>query len=169
MTDESMETGGRVAEQPGVKLGQIRTSQPKNKRRSRVGRGHAAGQGKTCGRGTKGQKARTTVRRGFEGGQNPLQRRLPQRRGVSQRALNIGMFRKNYVEVNVGRLDSVCESGSAVSAETLLEAGLIKTAGDGLRVLGGGELTKPLHVRARHFSKSARAKIEAAGGSAELI
>lgn len=169
MSDETTKTTEEAPKQSAVKVGRIPASQPKNKKRTRVGRGHAAGQGKTCGRGIKGQKARTSVRRGFEGGQNPLQRRLPQRRGVSQRALNIGMFRKNYAEVNVGRLEETCETGAVVTIGSLIDAGVVKSAGDGLRILGVGELTKPLTVRARHFTKSAKAKIEAAGGSAELI
>lgn len=169
MSDETIKTTEEAPKQSAVKVGQIPASQPKNRKRNRVGRGHAAGQGKTCGRGIKGQRARTSVRRGFEGGQNPLQRRLPQRRGVSQRALNIGVFRKSYAEVNVGRLEATCKTGAVVTIESLIDAGVVKSAGDGLRVLGVGELTKPLTVRARHFTKSAKAKIEAAGGSAELI
>lgn len=167
--DTTKNSGEGAQERPKVRLGSLPGSQPRNKKRNRVGRGHAAGQGKTCGRGMKGQKARGTVRRGFEGGQNPLQRRLPQRRGVSQRALNIGMFRKEYAEINVGRLEELCESGAEVSAEALVQAGVIKEARDGLRVLGEGDLSKALTVKASHFTKTAKAKIEAAGGSAELI
>jgi len=152
-----------------VKLGAIRGSQPHNRRKSRVGRGHAAGQGKTCGRGMKGQRARTSIRRGFEGGQTPLQRRLPRRRGVSQRALNIGMFRRDFAEINVGRLEELAGADVVITPEYLTSIGVVRKLGDGLRVLGDGELTKAVAVRAHHFTKSAKAKIEAAGGSAELI
>lgn len=152
-----------------TKLGAIPASQPKNKRKSRVGRGHAAGQGKTCGRGMKGQRARTSVRRGFEGGQTPLQRRLPRRRGVSQRALNIGMFRREFAEINVGKLEELGGPDIVITPEYLVSLGVVRKLGDGLRVLGNGELTKAVTVRAHHFTNSAKAKIEAAGGSAELI
>ncbi len=154
---------------PSLKLGEIKASQPKNRRKMRVGRGHGSGKGKTSGRGMKGQNARTQVRRGFEGGQTPLQRRLPQRRGVSQRALNIGMFRREWAEVNVGTLDKLCPSGAEVTVESLIALGAVRKAGEGLRVLGDGELSKPLVIKAKHFTQSAKAKSEAAGGSAELI
>jgi large subunit ribosomal protein L15 len=135
----------------------------------RVGRGHGSGKGKTAGRGTKGQKSREQVRRGFEGGQTPLQRRLPRKRGVSQRALNIGMFRRKYAEINVGRLATLFEADQEVTPEVLAERGVVKVLGDGLRVLGDGEVDKALRVRAHHFTRTAKAKLEAAGGSVELI
>lgn len=150
-------------------VGSVPASQPGNKKRKRAGRGIAGVRGKTCGRGMKGQKARNTVRRGFEGGQTPLQRRLPRRRGVSQRALNIGMFRKEYAEINVGRLQDLCEDGTTITPQWLLERGVVRDLRSGLRVLGDGDLTRRLTVRAHHFTKAAKAKIEAAGGTAELI
>ena len=154
---------------PSLRVGSVPASQPKNAKRMRIGRGHGSGKGKTSGRGMKGQKARSKVRRGFEGGQTPLQRRLPQMRGKSQRALNTGMFRKSYAELNVGRLNDLFEDGAEVTPEVLCEMGAVKQLGDGLRVLGNGEITKSLKVRASHFSGTAKSKIEAAGGSVELI
>jgi large subunit ribosomal protein L15 len=152
-----------------ARVGNVPAGQPLNRPKNRVGRGHAAGQGKTCGRGIKGQKARNKVRRGFEGGQTPLQRRLPQARGSSQRALNIGMFEREFAVINVGRLDQLFGAGDEVSPEVLLQMRIVKVLGDGLRILGDGELTKALTVKANHVSKTAREKIEKAGGSVELI
>ena len=154
---------------PHLTLGNLPASQPHNRRKMRVGRGHGSGKGKTAGRGTKGQKSRTQIRRGFEGGQTPLQRRLPRKRGVSQRALNIGMFRKDYAEMNVGRLAVLFQADQEVTPEVLVARGAVEDIGDGLRVLGNGEIDKPLKVRAHHFTRTAKAKIEAAGGSVELI
>lgn len=134
--------------------------------RKRVGRGISAGQGKTCGRGQKGQKAREGVPRGFEGGRTALHHRLPQLRGISKKAMNIGIFRKEWAEVNVGWLDSLPE-GTEVSPEFLLAEGFIKKLKDGVKILGQGELSKPLTVRANAFSASARQKIEAVGGKVE--
>jgi large subunit ribosomal protein L15 len=128
-----------------------------------------SGLGKTSGRGMKGQKARTNVRPGFEGGQTPLYRRLRKRRGLSKSARNIGIFRRSYAEVNVGRLEEAFDAGAEVTPETLRERGVISKLNDGLRVLGDGELHKALTVRAHHFTAAARAKIEAAGGTAEVI
>lgn len=150
-------------------IGDLRPAPGAKKRRKRVGRGMGSGFGKTSGRGMKGQKARGSVRPGFEGGQTPLYRRLRKRRGVSQAARNIGIFRRTYAEVNVGRLDERFDSGTVVTPELLLQQRLLRKLGDGLRILGDGELTKPLTVRAHHFSAAARAKIEAAGGTAEVI
>ena len=150
-------------------IGDLRPAPGAKKRRKRVGRGTGSGLGKTSGRGMKGQKARGSVRPGFEGGQTPLYRRLRKRRGVSQAARNIGIFRRTYAEVNVGRLDERFDSGTVVTPELLLQQRLLRKLGDGLRILGEGELTKPLTVRAHHFSAAARAKIEAAGGTAEVI
>ncbi len=139
------------------------------KKRTRVGRGIAAGKGKTCGRGMKGQKARSKVRRGFEGGQMPLQRRLPLRRGTSKRAMNIGLFRKEFAVVNVGALDAAFEAGEEITLQKLLETRAVRKPLNGLKVLGDGPVTKKLHVRASAFSASARRKIEAAGGLAEVV
>jgi large subunit ribosomal protein L15 len=145
------------------------TSNPKNlKSRKRVGRGHSAGQGKTAGRGMKGQKARTNVRPGFEGGQNPLFMRLPMARGLSNKSHNIGIFRKHIAIINVGQLERF-EADTEVTPELLVASRMVKKLGDGLKVLGEGTLTRALKVQAHAFSESARAKIEAAGGVAEVI
>lgn len=138
------------------------------KRAKRFGRGMASGHGKTCGRGQKGQKARGSPARGFEGGQNPLHHRLPQLRGKSKKAMNIGIFRKEFATVSVGRLNSVAE-GTIVTPEFLLSEGIIKKLKDGLKILGDGQLDKPLSVRAHAFSASAREKVLEAGGEAEAI
>jgi len=128
-----------------------------------------SGLGKTSGRGMKGQKARTNVRPGFEGGQTPLYRRLRKRRGISQAARNTGIFERSYAEINVGRLEELFDSGAEVTPEVLLERGIVRKVRDGLRVLGDGAVNKALKVRAHHFTAAAKAKIEAAGGSAEVI
>lgn len=138
------------------------------KSRKRVGRGHGSGNGKTAGRGQKGQKARTSVARGFQGGQNPLYMRLPHLRGISNKSHNIGIFRKSLAAVNVSALVRF-EAGTVVTPELLVAEGVVKKLGDGLKVLGGGELDRALTVRANAFSVSARDKIEKAGGTAEVI
>jgi large subunit ribosomal protein L15 len=128
----------------------------------RIGRGMGSGRGKTAGRGQKGQLSVSGFgrMRGFEGGQMPLHRRLP-KRGFTN------IFKKEFAIVNVGRLAQL--EGDAFSPERLLQLGVIKSLGDGLKILGSGELARPIQVRAHLFSKSAREKIEAAGGSAEPI
>ena len=150
-------------------LGDLRPAQGAKKRRKRVGRGMGSGHGKTSTRGMKGQKARYSVRPGFEGGQTPLYRRLRKRRGVGKSARNLGIFRRNYAEVNVGRLDNRFDAGTVVTPELLQQQGIVRGTIDGLRVLGQGQLVKALTIRAHHFSASARAKIESAGGTAEVI
>ena len=128
----------------------------------RRGRGHGSGNGKTAGKGHKGQKARSgSPRPGFEGGQMPLYRRIP-KRGFT----NINT--KDIVGINVTALERF-ENDTVVTVETLLEAGVIKNARDGVKILGDGELTKKLTVQANAFSKGAIAKIEALGGKAEVI
>ena len=128
----------------------------------RRGRGHASGNGKTAGKGHKGQKARSGAPRpGFEGGQMPLYRRLP-KRGFT----NINS--KEIVGINVSTLERF-ENDSVVSVETLLETGVIKNPQDGVKILGNGELTKKLVVKANAFSEGAKAKIEAVGGTCEVI
>jgi large subunit ribosomal protein L15 len=129
----------------------------------RIGRGHGSGQGKTAGKGHKGQKARAGrgMQWGFEGGQWPLQRRLPTRGFVNN-------FATRYTAVNVAALN-VFEDGATVDTEALKKAGLVKKIGDGIKVLGNGTLEKKLTVKAAAFSESAKAKIEAAGGKAEVI
>ena len=129
----------------------------------RKGRGHASGNGKQAGRGHKGQKARTGggVRPGFEGGQMPLYRRLP-KRGFTN------IFAKQYVEVNVSAFDAF-EENTEVNAALLKEKGIIKKTCDGIVVLGNGEITKKIIVKAAKFTASAKAKIETAGGKAEVV
>ncbi len=128
----------------------------------RRGRGHASGNGKTAGKGHKGQKARSGAPRiGFEGGQMPLYRRIP-KRGFK----NINT--KDIVAVNVSRLE-VFDNGATVTVESLVEKGIIKDARDGVKILGNGELTKKLDVKVSAFSESAKSKIEANGGTAEVI
>lgn len=133
------------------------------KSRKRLGRGAGSGTGKTAGKGHKGQKARSggSIKAGFEGGQMPLQRRLP-KRGFTP------LEKKVYALVNLRDLE-LFEAGTVVDFEALGHAGLVKTLGDGIKILGDGELTKALTVKAHKFSKSAVAKIEAAGGKAEVI
>lgn len=128
----------------------------------RVGRGMGSGNGKTAGRGHKGQKSRAGggTRAGFEGGQMPLQRRIP-KRGFNN------IFAKKYAFINVEKLN-LLEDGIIVDAKVLIEAGLIKRELDGVKVLGNGELERKLTVRAAAFSETAKQKIEAAGGKAEL-
>jgi len=144
-----------------VKLHDLKPAEGTTKRRKRVGRGIAAGQGKTAGRGTKGQKARSggSLRPYFEGGQLPLVRKLPFARGVGFR----DPWRVEFTPVNVERLNGF-RKGSSVTPETLVEAGIIKRADELVVILGNGELAKPLKISAHRFSASAKAKIEAAGG-----
>ena len=128
----------------------------------RRGRGHGSGNGKTAGKGHKGQKARSGAPRpGFEGGQMPLYRRLP-KRGFKNRNT------KEIVGINLGALERF-EDGSTVSVQTLIESGVVKNPRDGVMILGNGELTKKLNVQANAFSASAKEKIEALGGTAEVI
>ena len=129
----------------------------------RVGRGHGSGNGKTAGKGHKGQKARSGggVRPGFEGGQMPLYRRLPKR----------GFKNPNHLEIvgiNVDLLNRF-EDGAVVTVESMIQAGIIKNPRDGVKILGKGELTKKLTVKANAFSESAKAKIEAVGGATEEV
>ena len=129
----------------------------------RIGRGHGSGQGKTAGKGHKGQKARAGrgMRPGFEGGQMPLQRRIP-KRGFNN------IFATNYAIINIAALNKF-EDGAVVDTAALKAAGLIKDSKDGVKVLGNGELAKKLTVQVAAYSESAKAKIEAAGGKAEVI
>lgn len=133
-------------------------------KRKRVGRGNASGHGTYSGRGSKGQKARSGVgiRLGFEGGQTPLVKRLPRRRGFTN------IFRVEYVPVNVNQLERF-EAGTEVTPQLLREVGIIKSLRQPVKVLGDGEITKALIVRAHGFSAVAKEKIEAAGGSVEEV
>ena len=144
-----------------MKLDELKPAQ-KNTKRTRVGRGVGSGLGKTSGRGHKGQKARSGggVRRGFEGGQTPLYRRLPKRGFTNIHALE-------YTEVTLTMLSKV--KNETVTAESLLEEGIIGNINDGIVILGTGKLDKKVNVKASRFTKSAKEKIEAAGGTVEVI
>jgi len=146
-----------------VKLEELKSPPGANKRVKRVGRGTGSGHGKTSTRGHKGQKARSGggVRPGFEGGQMPLQRRLP-KRGFTN------IFKKEYAIVNIRELNSF-EDGSEINPEVLLNAGLINSTKDGVKILGDGELEKKLTVRAHKISRQAEEKITARGGRVEVI
>ncbi len=149
-----------------MKLHDLKPAPGSKKKRKRIGRGMASGTGKTSGRGMKGQGARSGGGKGpyFEGGQLPLVRRLPFKRGFT----NIN--RIEYKAVNLDRLqDTFGESDREITPETLIEAGIIKRSDKAIAILGGGELTSPLIVKAHRFSKSAKEKIEAAGGTTEVL
>lgn len=146
-----------------MKLHELKPSEGSRKLRNRVGRGAGTGNGKTSGRGQKGQKARSGggVRPGFEGGQLPLFRRIP-KRGFT----NIN--RKEYAIVNLDQLNQF-EDGTEVTPELLIETGVVKNEKAGIKVLGNGSLEKKLTVKANKFSASAKAAIEAKGGAQEVI
>ena len=146
-----------------MKLHELRAAEGSSRNRKRRGRGHATGQGTTGGRGMNGQKSRSGggVRLGFEGGQMPLYRRLP-KRGFTN------VWGTTYDVINVSDLNRF-EKDSVVDLEAMIEAGLLKQVKDGVKVLGMGELEKPLTVKANKFSASAVEKIEKAGGKAEVI
>ncbi|MBQ3518780.1 MAG: 50S ribosomal protein L15 [Clostridia bacterium] len=147
-----------------MKLHELSPAPGSNVPVKRIGRGPASGQGKTAGKGHKGQKARAGrgMNPGFEGGQMPLQRRLP-KRGFNN------IFAKEIAIVNLSALEEAFENGAVIDTEALLSSGLVKKELDGIKVLGHGELTKKFTVKANAFSKSAKEKIEAAGGTAEVI
>lgn len=129
----------------------------------RRGRGHGSGNGKTAGKGHKGQKARSGAPRpGFEGGQMPLYRRIPKRGFTCPSS-------KEIVGINLGVLNDRFEDGAEVTVEALIETGIVRNPKDGVKILGNGEITKKLTVKANAFSASAKEKIEAAGGTAEVI
>ena len=146
-----------------MKLHELQPAAGSRKERNRVGRGQGSGNGKTAGRGSKGQKARSGggVRLGFEGGQTPLFRRLP-KRGFQ----NIN--RKEYAVVNLETLNRF-EDGQEVTAAVLVEAGIVKNEKDGIKVLANGKLERKLTVKANKFSQAAKKAIEAAGGTVEVI
>lgn len=152
-----------------MKLSDLRPAPGSHKTERRIGRGHGSGRGKTAGRGTKGQKARTggSIHRAFNGGQTRLSKRLPFMRGLGNSNI---MFRDNYAIVNVAHLD-VFDAGSEVRPENLVAQKMMTPAeGRGLiKILGDGELDHALTVHAHKFSASARAKIEAAGGTVQII
>ena len=145
-----------------MKLHELAPAPGANTESYRRGRGHGSGNGKTAGKGHKGQKARSggSIRPGFEGGQMPLQRQIP-KRGFKN------IFAKEYAIVNVGDLE-IFENGTVVNGEALVAAGLLKKTLDGVKVLGNGELTKQLTVEVAAFSESAKQKLEEVGGKAEV-
>jgi large subunit ribosomal protein L15 len=153
-------------------LGDLRPARGARRGPRRVGRGRASGMGNTAGRGNKGQKARTggQTRPGFEGGQLPLVKRMPYRRGVrgAGSVMVGGGPRPGVAVVNVGRL-SVFPAGTEVTPDVLREARLVRDASGRIKVLGGGELAHALVVKAHAFSKSAQSRIEAAGGRIEVL
>ncbi len=148
-----------------MRLDELSSPKGARKPRKRVGRGTGSGQGTYAGRGRKGQGARSGGVKGpyFEGGQLPLVRRLPHKRGF------VNINREEVSEVNLDRLSEAFEAGADVTLEAMVAAGLIKSAKAPVKVLGRGEIDKPLTVRAHRFSASARAKIEAAGGRIEEL
>lgn len=147
-----------------MKLHELSPVPGSTKERKRIGRGPASGQGKTAGKGHKGQKARAGrgMQIGFEGGQMPLQRRIP-KRGFNN------IFRKEFATVNIASLDKVFNDGDTVTIEALVKSGLVKKTLDGVKVLGNGEIAKKLTVQVNAYSETAKSKIEAAGGKAEVV
>ncbi|MBR1532927.1 MAG: 50S ribosomal protein L15 [Ruminococcus sp.] len=146
-----------------MKLHELSPAEGSKKSVKRIGRGHGSGWGKTSGKGHKGQKARSGkgMRVGFEGGQMPLQRRIP-KRGFNN------IFAKKVVAVNVGTLNKF-EDGAVVDIAALTEKGIVKNSFDSVKILSNGTITKKLTVKASAFSEGAKAKIEAAGGKIEVI
>ena len=146
-----------------MKLHELAPAPGSKQTRNRIGRGLGSGNGKTAGKGMKGQNSRSGggTRTGFEGGQMPIYRRLP-KRGFKN------IFAKEYAEVNVSTLERF-DDGATVDPVALVEAGILKNVQDGVRILGNGELTKKLTVRANGFTKTAESKITAAGGKVEVI
>ncbi|RPJ87085.1 MAG: 50S ribosomal protein L15 [Acidobacteria bacterium] len=146
-----------------MELHGLKPAKGANKKRKRVGRGPGSGHGKTATRGEKGQKSRSgfSQKPGFEGGQMPLHRRIP-KHGFTNK------FAKEYAVLNVRQLNDF-EDGTEITPELLTQKGLVKKGKDGIRILGEGELSRKLTVRAHHFSESAKQKIEQAGGSVEVV
>ena len=146
-----------------MKIHHLKPAEGAHRAKTRKGRGEAAGKGKTAGRGTKGTGARGTVPAGFEGGQMPLQRRLPKLPGFTPRN------KVTFATVNVGALDAHFAAGDTVTPEALREAGLIRRGAAPVKVLGDGELSAGLTVQAHAFSASARDKISASGGEVDVL
>ena len=146
-----------------MKLHHLKPAPGAHRKRTRKGRGEAAGKGKTAGRGTKGTGARGTMRIGFEGGQTPLHQRLPKLPGFTPRN------RVEFATVNVGRLDGAFEDGAEVTPAMLREAGLVRRGNAPVKILGDGELSTKLTISAHAFSASAERKISEAGGSTRVL
>ncbi len=147
-----------------MKLSELRPAPGSKHSKKRLGRGPGSGLGKTSGKGHKGQKARSGGGKGpyFEGGQTPLQRRIP-KRGFTN------IFKKQYVALNLEALEAKFDAGMIVDTDALIKSGLVSNPRDGIRILGNGEVTKALNVKAAGFSETAKDKIIAAGGSIEVI
>ncbi len=147
-----------------MKLNELSLVEGSKKKAKRIGRGHGSGWGKTAGKGQKGQKARSggSIRPGFEGGQMPLQRRIP-KRGFNN------IFAKNVVAINLSTLNRKFNDGDTVDAQALVDSGVVKGSFDAIKVLGNGKLDKKLTVKVSAFSESAKAAIEAAGGKTEVV
>ena len=148
-----------------IGLNNLKAPEGATHKKKRVGRGPGSGLGKTSGRGNKGQKSRSgySAKRGFEGGQMPLHRRLP-KRGFTN------IFKREWAEVNLSRVEELFDTGATVTVDALVESGLVrKSLRDSIAVLGNGELSKALTIIAHRFSESAKKKIEAAGGKVEII
>ena len=148
-----------------MKINELKPAEGSKKRPKRIGRGLGSGHGRYSTKGIKGQKSRSGGAKGpgFEGGQMPLQRRLP-KRGFSN-----APFKKEYAIVNLDDIDKIIHNVDIVSPEFLIEKGIIKDLKDGLKVLGNGDITKPITIKAHAFSKTARQKIEAKGGKVEVL
>ena len=153
-----------MSKERSLELSNLRPAEGSNQNDNfRRGRGHGSGNGKTAGKGHKGQKARSGAPRpGFEGGQMPLYRRIPKRGFTCPSS-------KEIVGINLGVLNDRFEDGAVVDIEALLETGIVKNPKDGVKILGNGEITKKLTVKANAFSASAKEKIEAVGGTAEVM
>jgi len=155
-----------------VNLSDLQPAPGAHKERKKIGRGPGSGKGVRSTKGNKGDKARGSSKLGFEGGQTPLHRRIPKQRGVgtglTARGFNTGRYKTHYTIVNLSRLEAF-DAGTVITPEFLLEKRVIKEVRDGVKILGDGELTKSLTVRAHKFSENAKAAIEAKGGTAELI
>jgi large subunit ribosomal protein L15 len=145
-----------------MNLTDLRPNEGSTHRRKRIGRGPGSGYGKTSGKGHKGDKARGNTKPGFEGGQTPTHRRLPQKRGFTP------LFKKHFAIVNLGDLERF-DAGTVITPEFLVANRVIGDVKDGVKILGDGELTKKLTVSANHFSKSAQDKIAALGGTVQVI
>jgi large subunit ribosomal protein L15 len=156
-----------------VNLNDLRPAEGAHRDRKKIGRGPGSGHGKTSGRGHKGDKARGSGRPGFEGGQTPLHRRLPKQRGIgvglTARGFNTGRNKTQYAIVNLGDIAGKFEADETVTPDTLRQKGLLRSAVLPVKILADGVLGKAVTIRAHKFSESARAAIEADGGTAEVI
>ena len=155
----------------GIGIHNMHPTEGSTHRRKIVGRGIGSGHGKTATRGHKGNKARGQINPNFEGGQTPLHRRLPQLRGTASRnPRGFKPYHKTeYALVNVGELDAQFDAGSEITPEVLMSRGILRNLHDGLKILGDGDVSKSFTVRAHKFSQSAQEKLQAAGGTVEIL